>query len=216
MKADAFGRGTCLVDPGASPCGSRDHWPWLDQFQPHHQPAAQAGGAVVDQLRGCSRGVELRHPCRTAGRRSAGGKPVRLGQRRQLRVADGFRGGSPGRRDALPGDHHRSAGDGVLPRLHGPRQGLRPLFHLPGAIQQLDAGTDHQPESPRDLRVLGAGGDVFLPLGGFLVRPGWCSPRRPESLCGQPRRRLRFAAGHPRTVLGHRQLRFPGHCRWFA
>ena len=76
--------------------------------------------------------------------------------------ADGVRGGFARRRDAGPGDHHRSAGDGLFPWLHGPRQGLCPLLHLPGPVQQLDARADHQPEPARDLCVLGAGGHVFL------------------------------------------------------
>ena len=100
LKADAFGRGICLVDPGASPAGAVITGLGLISFNRTINRLRKPVALLLISRVGAA-AVLSYHPCRTAGRRSAGGEPVRLGQRRQLRVADGFRGGSPGRRDAL-------------------------------------------------------------------------------------------------------------------
>ena len=171
LKADALGRRTRLADPSAPLGRSPDHRTWSDQLQPHDQPPAQACGLAADQLcRGC-RGPELQHPGGTTGRSPSRRTSVRLGQCWNVQPADGLRRRPARRRHALAGDHHRPIGDGVLPRVHGPRQGLCALLHLSCAVQQFDAGADHQPKPSRDLRLLGAGGHVFLPAGRLLVRP---------------------------------------------
>ena len=99
----------------------------------------------------------------------------------------------------------------VIPRLHVPRQGLCPLLHLSGSVQQLDAVADHQPNL-LEIYVFWSLWACFLPARRFLVRPRRCSRR--ESLVVN--RVGDFGLLGILGVLGHRQFRFPGHRRWSA